>query len=366
MRLERLRLSELRCIADADLELAPGLNVFEGRNGAGKTSVLEAAHLLSFGRTFRSGSRRQLVRRGGRALVVTAQVRRDRDGVDQLGLKLPAESQTWEAHLNGRPVARLSELLQRCAVCCFEPGSHELIGGSAERRREFVDWSLFHVEPTFLATWQRYHRALRQRNASLRGHRASQAELSAWDEELIRHGSALNQWRRSFVHGELEPRLLEHLGRLVPELGAVQLDFESGWSGAGTAEGLALALAERRQRDRERGQTGAGPHRADWRLRFAQAPAREHLSRGQEKLVALACILAQVDVVRQRTGEWPILCFDDLPSELDRDHQRLVLAQVTATPAQVLITGTHFEPEARQRFGEHSLFHVEHGLFHRA
>src|SRR5258706_3532379 len=145
MWLDRIRLYDVRCVADAELELDPRLNVLIGANGAGKTTVLEAAHLLSFGRSFRRGPRTHLIRRGARALAVYAEIRHGAEHYERIGMRLPLETGRWEAHLDGETAARLSDVLQRCAVCCFEPGSHALIAGPAELRREFLDWTLFHV-----------------------------------------------------------------------------------------------------------------------------------------------------------------------------------------------------------------------------
>lgn len=102
-----------------------------------------------------------------------------------------------------------------------------------------------------------------------------------------------------------------------------------------------------------------GPHRADWSLAFEQAPLREHLSRGQEKLTALGCLLAQATLHAGRRGEWPVVCLDDLASELDLAHQEALVAQLVAADAQVLVTGTECPVPLRTR--PHRLFHVEQG-----
>ena len=361
MRFHRIQARDLRSIAEVGLELHPRLNLFVGPNGAGKTSVLEAMHLLSYGRSFRRGPRANLIRRGAGALSVYAELERDAGGVERLGMAV-SDDGSVELRVNGQPEDRLGELLRRCAVCCHEPGSHELIAGPAELRRAYLDWSLFHVEPTFWATWRRYQRALQQRNALLRQGGAI-ADLAPWDRELVQHGVRIAQSRSAFLRGSLEPALARILLTLLPELGACALTLDAGWTGSETEEGYAEALAMRLARDRERRQTGAGPHRADWRIRFEQAPVREQLSRGQEKLVALACTLAQAEVLRGQTGEWPIVCFDDLPSELDLTHARYALDLLRAGQAQTVITGTQFDPALRVWLEDGIMFHVEQGVF---
>ncbi|HUA80804.1 MAG TPA: DNA replication/repair protein RecF [Dyella sp.] len=353
MRLERLHLQGLRCIGDVVLDLAAGFNVLVGANGAGKTTVLEAAFLLSHGRSFRSGARDALIQRGSGGLSVFSTVRHDDGQTHRLGLG--REGVRWNARLDGEDV-QIGELIRACAVVCFEPGSHALIAGSAEERRRFLDWGVFHVEQEFLSTWRRYQRALKQRNSLLRAHSAIDEDLlGPWERELARAGSLIDQWRRAYLDALL-PFLQKQAALLLPELGRVELRYRPGW-----AEGVDLAevLAAQRGRDQGRGHTTSGAHRADWSISFELAPQREHLSRGQEKLTALICVLAQAWLDAQHRGEWPVICLDDLASELDQEHQAAVVDSLCSAPAQVLITGTEL-PRVLGRSVVKS-FHVEQG-----
>lgn len=353
MRIERLRLQKLRCIGDLSLELAAGFNVLIGANGAGKTSVLEAAFLLSHGRSFRSGARDALVQRGAPGLNIFSSVRHDDGTVHRLGLG--REGVRWDARLDGQNVS-VGQLIRECAVVCFEPGSHALIAGAAEERRRFLDWGVFHVEQEFLETWRRYQRALKQRNSLLRGgERLDEGLLIPWELELGRTALLIDRWRRSYLDALL-PFLQEQATLLLPELGGIELRYRRGWP---EEQDLAEVLASQRPRDQGRGHTTYGVHRADWSVSFQQAPQREHLSRGQEKLTALVCVLAQAWLDAQHRGEWPIVCLDDLASELDQAHQAAVTDSLRGTPAQVLITGTEL-PKALQDLPIR-MFHVEQG-----
>ena len=353
MRFERLHLQGLRCVSDLALDLAPGFNVLVGVNGAGKTSVLEAAFLLSHGRSFRSGARDALVQRGAAGLSIFSSVRHDEGTMHRLGLG--REGARWDARLDGQDVS-LGELIRECAVVCFEPGSHALIAGGAEERRRFLDWGVFHVEQEFLAAWRRYQRALKQRNSLLRSAEApDSALLGPWEAELGRAGTLIDQWRRAYLDALL-PLLREQAALLLPELGDLDLRYRCGWP---EEESLAEVLASQRLRDQGRGHTTSGVHRADWSVSFEFAPQREHLSRGQEKLTALVCVLAQARLDAQRRGEWPIVCLDDLASELDQAHQAAVVDSLRGTAAQVLITGTEL-PKVLEHLPIR-MFHVEQG-----
>ncbi|MBD8881671.1 DNA replication/repair protein RecF [Rhodanobacter sp. 7MK24] len=353
MRLDRLRIQNLRCLNNADLGLAPGINVFVGANGAGKTSVLEAVFLLSHARSFRSGAREALLARGASRLFVFAELRQAEDRLMRLGLG--REASRWEARMEGESV-NLGELIAECAVACFEPGSHALIAGAAEERRRFLDWGVFHVERAFLETWRRYQRALKQRNSLLRtGIELSSSLYTPWETELATLADWLDHHRREYLE-QLRPHLHACVAALLPELGEPDLRYRRGWS---DEKSLREQLEAQRGRDLARGHTGLGAHRADWSLAFEQAPQREHLSRGQEKLAALGCMLAQARLYADQHGDWPIICLDDLASELDDAHQRAVIGQLAESGAQVLVTGTGL-PEPLRGF-PHRMFHVEQG-----
>ncbi len=353
MRLSELRIDDFRIIENEVVALGPGWNVFVGANGAGKTSVLEAAFLLSHGRSFRRGLRDSLSRIGSPGFSVFGRLHRTDDVECRLGLA--RRGGKLEARADGETVG-IAALVRNCAVACFEPGSHELISGVAEERRRYLDWGVFHVEQDFLDQWRRYQRALRQRNKVLRDG-GSDDYLEPWEIELASTGRRITAQRIAYIE-RLRPLLEQMIDRFLGELGEFRLVFEPGWK---SEQDLEQALREGRSRDRERGFTGRGPHRADWSLGFERAPRREHLSRGQEKLSALALVLAQAQLYFLQTGEWPILCLDDLSSELDQAHQLEVIEQLRSSQGQILLSGTEFPQALDASTSGLRLFHVEHG-----
>ena len=353
MRLQHLRLENLRAFPRLELDLDPGWNVFIGANGAGKTTLLEATYLLSHARSFRSGPKEGLVRHGATGYSIFGRLQGR--GASPSAVGLARAGGRLEARVEGAEIP-VAELLRHVAVVCFDPGSHELIAGPADLRRRFLDWGVFHVEPDFLSTWRSFQRALKQRNALLRNG-AGTAELDAWDNEFAQSGTALAAMRARYM-ALLAPALIAELAALLPELGVAQVGLEQGWNAQAQ---LAEQLAATRDEDLRRGFSLSGPHRADWTVAFEKAPRREHLSRGQEKLCALACVLAQARVFAGHRGEWPVVCVDDLASELDGPHQESLVRSLAAVDAQILITGTG-KPQALQSAGvEAAWFHVEPG-----
>ena len=357
MRIEQLRIRGLRCLSEVDVSLAAGVNVFVGNNGAGKTSVLEAAFLLSHARSFRAGAKDALLQRGASQLSVYAELSHADGHHSRVGLG--RESQRWEAKVDGDNVT-IGRLVGACAVVCFEPGSHALIAGPADERRRYLDWGVFHVEHEFLTLWRRYQRALKQRNSLLRSGVMPTSDLfDPWEVELAQSAERIDGYRAAYVE-KLRPKLHASINGVLAELGLPQLRYRRGWP---EGESLLKLLRDSRGRDMGRGHTTLGPHRADWMISFEHAPLREHLSRGQEKLAALSCVLAQAALHAECNGEWPVVCLDDLASELDQTHQAAVVSQLVSAGAQVLLTGTD-TPEALKSTAV-QMFHVEQGVVSR-
>ena len=353
MRLARLHIENLRNIETLDVALAPGCNLFVGPNGAGKSSILEAVYLLSHAQSFRAGSVDDLIRRGQPRLAVAATVIRANS---ERRVALIRETTRWSARVDLLETTSISACLREAAVVCFEPGSHELISGGGRERRRFLDWGVFHVEHGYLAAAKRYRQVLRQRNAALK-QGAGGDELDVWDAELARAADPVDRMRRDYFI-RFTVQLAQILTRFLPELGESAIEWQRGWPDDLDLQEL---LGQRRSLDRARGHTSRGPHRADWSIQFAQAPQREHLSRGQEKLCALACALAQARVYADAGGEWPVIALDDLGSELDLDHQYRVLEWLRQGCEQVLISGVDMPGALRHESIAATVFHVEHG-----
>ncbi len=352
----------MRRFEAAELRPAAGLNLIVGDNGAGKTTLLEALHLMAYGRSFRGRVRDGLIRQGAPALDVYVEWEEPLEGADS-GLRrrvgLRHTGQDWKGRLDGEDVSQMSSLCAALAVVTFEPGSHALISGGGEARRRFLDWGLFHVEPDFLPLWRRYARALKQRNALLKQGGYPNAALDAWDRELSDAGELLTSRRLRYLE-RLQERAVPLAQRIAPGLEITGLEFAPGWRRQELPLSDALLLA--RERDRQYGYTSVGPHRADWKTEYAAIPGRDALSRGQAKLTALACLMAQAEDFAGVRGQWPVVALDDLGSELDRHHQRRVLEHLAAAPAQVMITATEIPTAIAELALPHALFHVEQGV----
>lgn len=348
MSLLELSIRNLRCIEEATLDIPPGLTLIWGGNGSGKTSVLEAMFLLGRGRSFRTRSTERLISRGRDHLRVVGRVGAEREGGTAIGLELAGEGVT--ARIAGRPAGSLAELSQAFPVQVIEPGVHRLVEEGGHGRRRWIDWAVFHVEPRFVDTWVRYTRALKQRNAALK---SDPQQASAWDVELARLGEAIADSRQRLLR-QLDPYWQDAVAALsgLP----VELHHVRGWS---QEHSLQEALIASRTRDEARHLTHAGPHRADIAVRLHGRPAREVLSRGQQKLVAVAMTLAQLRFLQATTATTPTLLLDDPAAELDSEHLKRFINQVSGLKSQLVVTSLYAESRL---FGAPArVFHVEHG-----
>ncbi len=326
MTLRGLTVENVRSISQAVLELPAGLTLIYGGNGSGKTSLLEAIFLLGRGRSFRTRNTERLIQRGCDHLRVVGRVA---GPVGDVTLGVEARSTGTVARVAGETVESLAALSHAFAVQVIEPGVHRLLEEGGYRRRRWMDWAVFHVEPSFADAWQRYTRALKQRNAALRT-QPSQAPI--WDAELVRNGEAIDA-ARSRLMMELEPYWKESVAALTGL--EVHMHYLRGWS---ADRPLGEALQASATRDAARGLTHAGPHRADVSLRLSGRPARDVLSRGQQKLVAAAMTLAQLRLLQSLTGTTPTLLLDDPAAELDGERLQRFITQVGQLRSQLIMT----------------------------
>lgn len=350
MFLRRLVLRGLRNIEDLDLEPGPGVNWLIGPNASGKTSILEGVHILGLGRSFRARSLRRVVQ-GGRGRLLAYGEAAWQSGEHRLGVE-GGEGET-RLRRDGADAGSIAELADCLPLQLVNPDSHRLVEGPPAERRALVDWGVFHVEPAFLRQWRRYRRVLEQRNAALR-QGSGPAVARAWDQELIALGEAVDSARRRYL-ADLAPRAVATAGRHFG-LEGLELNLHSGWARERT---LAEALEAGWEGDRRQGHTGSGPHRAELAIRVDGAAAAERVSRGQQKLLAAALRLAQLELFGERMGEGALLLLDDLPAELDEVHRQRLLAAVRELGIQALVTATEEglvpEGEGDRRF------RVEHG-----
>lgn len=273
------------------------------------------------------------------------------------GIALQRSRSDWEGRIDGMPLQQISDTAQFFPMILMEPTTHELICGPPEGRRRFLDWTVFHVKHEFLLLWRRYARALKQRNAALRDQ--DRRMVASLDPQLVSLGTRLSDIR-VMVFNAISPKIIEHLENMSPRQGVLEIVLNPGWGG----ESLQAALADGLQRDMEQGYTREGPHRADLMIKIDNKAVRDRLSRGEQKILAGAMVLAQGSVFRD-AGHIPVLLLDDLASEFDKDHLRAIVQAGLALGSQLIITGTSAEAYKDLVPAGGAMFHVKQGVITR-
>jgi DNA replication and repair protein RecF len=416
MWLKRLALTNFRSYARLGLELPPGIVVFHGANGQGKTNLLEAVHVLATTKSTRAGSDRELVNWLARGeptpfARIAASVGRD-DGEVHVDLLLRAEGDGEATNGNGPTVSKQIRVggLPRRAVeyvgtvnaVLFSPEDVTLVGGPPAGRRRYLDITLSQVNSRYLRALQRYNKVLLQRNHLLRqvrDRRQPPALLEPWDAELVTSGSYLIAERGRLL-AALNARLPELYRALSGGRGRLEAVYRSSldaprpavaapqpepvvasrvaeaptptWSPtavgatpAGLSERFQACLVGGRERELAQGVSMVGPHRDDLDFLVDGVPQGVYGSRGQQRLSVLALKLAEVQFMRDETGEPPLLLLDDVLSELDPARQRFVL-DTLGGDGQTLLTTTDLGSLDPAFLARARVYRVEDGALHSA
>ena len=348
--IRRFKVSNFRCLENAELVFSPEFNLIYGANASGKTSLLEALAYLGRGKSFRGASTANLVRHGETEFVLFGETQTDARS-QRLGVRNSRDG--LEVRIDGSSEGGAAALADALPLQVIDPEVHNLVAGGPELRRRFLDWVAFHVEHDHLDTWRRFRRALKQRNAALKA-RSTAAAIKSWNAEFVELGLALDQSRRRALNVALESLAEYGLGLLGTELG---FEYQQGWS---RDRDLNQSLEEGLERDLQQGATQHGPHRADLRIRYDERQARKLVSRGQQKLLASAMILAATETAQTALERPLLLLLDDPAAELDADSLSRLLSAVNGLGCQVVATS--LDRAALDVPPGSAMFHVEHGV----
>ncbi|MFC4612175.1 DNA replication/repair protein RecF [Streptomyces maoxianensis] len=362
MHVTHLSLADFRSYARVEVPLDPGVSVFVGANGQGKTNLVEAVGYLSTLSSHRVSSDAPLVRMGAdRAVIRAAVTQGERSQLIELELN-PGKAN--RARINRSSQVRPRDVLGIVRTVLFAPEDLALVKGDPGERRRFLDELVTARSPRMAGVRSDYERVLKQRNTLLKsaamarrhGGRAGGSPatksggsdlstLDVWDQHLARAGAELLAQRIDLI-ATLEPLAEKAYEQVAPGGGPVALEYRSSaGGGAGVAgvrgrealyEQLMGALAEMRKQEIERGVTLVGPHRDDLVLKLGQLPAKGYASHGESWSYALALRLASYDLLRAEGNE-PVLVLDDVFAELDA-RRRERLAELVAPGEQVLVT----------------------------
>lgn len=326
MSLLHLDIRQLRNLRHVSLHFDPRINLIIGPNASGKTSLLEAIHLLGRGCSFRTARGSDLISHGNDHLTIAGKVFSEGR---EVSVGIGFHSNQRQIRLDGRTVQSRTELIRMLPTQFIDPTFHTLLENAPRARRKFLDWGVFYAEPDYLTAWRSYQRALAQRNAGLRARNLGAAKL--WGRELVKYGKIIEVCRSRYLG-----RLQVEFCRICGQLGIGQEVELRYLPGRASGKDIETALADDLERDVCHGCTQSGPHRDDFMVYFAGRPVRHLFSRGQMKLLAYALALVQIRLL-ERSG---CLLIDDLTSELDFENQALLTELLVHTQFQIFITAT--------------------------
>ena len=356
MGLSLLDISAFRNLASVKLHpVSEGFNFIYGKNGSGKTSLLEAIYYLGLGRSFRSSQLDRVILYSANKLSIFGHIVTTPAHYVSLGLERHVDGKI-KFRISGEEVASITELASLIPIQLIDSHCHNLLDSGPVFRRKYMDLGLFYQTNDFLRIWRHYERALKQRNAALRS-RASRKELDSWTGELIDSAIPLDQLRRDYVDS-LIPLLAAALAELLP-LPNLQITYYKGWEKGNNYTEILLKTIDK---DYQLGYTQYGPHKADLKIIINDIPAKDILSRGQQKLFVCAMILARGALLQSRINKAPIYLVDDLPSELDIASRSSLIGLLSRQKAQIFVTATE-----NKGWGDflisnpQKMFHVEHG-----
>ncbi len=357
MILKSFTLRNFRSYSAENFSFHERINLIYGDNAQGKTNLLEAIHLLLTQRPFKQVKLDELISFGSTECRIKGEVESGA-GLDEVHVLLSGEKKT--VRLNGKIVYKASRIAGRYNVVSFLPSDIDLVKGSPQGRRRYLDALICALEPAHLRDLKLYHRSLLQRNAVLaRTSGLTPGMLEVWDSKLAESGSLIISRRQKYIE-KLRPHLARIYKLTSGEDASPEILYKSAAeSNDGIAEGFRRELASRFEKDRRRGHTTFGPHRDLVGFTIRGRDASLFASQGEAKNLALALKASEIELVRSSLGKTPILLLDDVTSELDERRKGFLFGLLESFPGQIFITATTLG-EVRLR-GEMKVFHIRAG-----
>ncbi len=355
MRFQTIRLQDFRNVEFAELDLSARRSFLLGRNGQGKSNMLEALGLVTALRSFRTQNMGALPRQGSAGFAAVYSIEHDLQGGCELEVRSGSDGR--RVLLDGEKMSRLGDFIGRFPVVPLSAGDLMILRGSPAERRRFLDLTLSAIDKDYYHALRLYHRGVAERNRLLkRG--GTDAEFAAFEAEIAPHLLMVNQKRLAGIE-RLRAVLTSVYSDIAEKDEGPALDFKLSVQ-AEDADAVRDLLARNRKRDQIVGSTQKGPHRDDYTLLLDIGGAKEYASDGQQRGLCVALRIAQAQIFQQSLGVAPVLLADDVLGELD-PHRKAGFWRACPAELQIIATGT----ELPELVDEWAVWKVATGSFTR-
>lgn len=391
MHIKEIQLKNFRNYQELTAQFDPGVNLFYGQNAQGKTNLLESIYLTSMGKSFRTGKDRDMIRFGADFFRIKVTAAKE-DG-EEVTVELAVNGQGKKGiKINGIKAKKLSQLFENIYMVIFSPEDLKIVKDEPEKRRKFIDRELCQIKPSYYSSLSQYKKALMQRNTYLKEAEIDETILDIWDLKLSQYGSRIIKARDDFVK-KLDPVSSQIHSGITGNREKLRIFYEPNvWDQERNSSGVPYRiedstsrmahgensrnfqnqpdlksiqeafygeLKKNRKKDQKIRTTSKGPHKDDICLKIGDMDIRSFGSQGQQRTAALSLKLSEIRLIKNETGENPILLLDDVLSELDSQRQQYLISSLEDT--QIFITATELSDKVKQGLEQIRHFHISGG-----
>ena len=355
MKINRIKLFNFRNYENLDLKTNKNLNVFLGKNAQGKTNLLESIYICGVGKSFRSVKDNDVILWGKENSKIEIEIDKE---IRKEKIEIYFQNkQKKTIKIDGISVRRIGELLGELPVVFFSPDELKLIKDSPDERRKFMNIDISQTNKNYFYLLGRYEKILGNRNKLLKNTKDIEVLkdcIDIWDRALVDTAEKIYNQRKIFIE-QLNPFASMAHSYISNGKENLRVEYKGFEFGKGNyKETLLKTLQKNLEKDFKQGFTSVGPHRDDLDIYINDVEVKKFGSQGQQRTAALSLKLAELEIIKQRTGDYPILLLDDVFSELDKERRSRLIKFTSRT--QTFITCTDFEFDKDQ-----TIFNIENG-----
>ena len=355
MKIESIKLENFRNYGKLELSLSGGTNLFYGDNAQGKTNILESVYLCGTTKSHRGSKDREIIKFGQEESHIRMNLSKN-EILYRIDMHLKKNKAKGIA-INGIPIRKASELLGLGNFVFFSPEDLNIIKNGPSERRRFLDMELCQLNKVYLYNLMNYNKILMQRNKLLKDiyfHPEYEDTLEIWDTQMVQYGSQVIRAREEFV-SQLNDIIYDIHRKLSGGREDLLVTYEKNVS----IEDFSDTIQRNREKDIKLKMSHTGPHRDDLSFMIQDVDIRRFGSQGQQRTTALSLKLAEIELVKEKSRDMPVLLLDDVLSELDGNRQHYLLDSIDGV--QTLITCTGIDDFVENNFQIDRLFYVEDG-----